>query len=530
MFPGVKGLTSAIVCLAFAACGPSVRNTEQCTDDNGNPVTVNVQTDPLNCGGCDIVCGDNEMCMNGSCGSGSCSPGDTADCYDGLASTEGVGPCKGGTKTCTSSGIWGQCQGQVLPASEVCGNGVDDNCNGKVDEDEDADGDGYTTCGGDCCDSTECSDPKDVNPGAFDAPGNNFDDDCDGIVDNSVAVCDQGLASDSSNAMDFAKAIDLCQTTTMADKKWGVISAKFSYPDDTGSPKAESHAIRPKFGSGVNPQGGLSLAILSTGAAAATGDVKPAFKDFVSDVRGESSGMPMDFLIANGGKLPNAPGCPGSLDNTANDPVMLTLTIRVPSNAHSFHLSTNFYSAEFPEWTCTEFNDFFVVLLDSTYQGTPANPSDKNLAFYSPTSDPSKRYPVGVNLASGNTGLFQQCVNGTTGCSGTGGSISTCTSTSELAGTGFDKASPGECDANSLEGGGTGWLVTSGNVTPGEIMKLRIAIWDTSDGAWDSLALIDGFQWSVDSTQPGTVIFNKHPDLPKFGAIETAPVNASYVK
>ena len=56
-------------------------------------------------------------------------------------------------------------------------------------------------------------------------------------------------------------------------------------------------------------------------------------------------------------------------------------------------------------------------------------------------------------------------------------------------------------------GGATGWLVTSGNVTPGEIITLRIAVWDTSDHILDSLAVIDGFQWSVDVANPGTVIF-----------------------
>jgi hypothetical protein len=197
---------------------------------------------------------------------------------------------------------------------------------------------------------------------------------------------------------------------------------------------------------------------------------------------------------------------------------MLNLEIRVPSNAHSFSLKSNFYSAEFPEWTCSPYNDFFVVLLDSTYSGNPANPMDKNLAFY--TAPDMKNYPVGVNLAFGNTGLFTQCVNGSTGCSGTAGSISTCISTDDLLMTGFDDPASFSCDSNSLKGGATGWLTTSGNVTPGEIIKLRVAIWDTSDHAFDSLAIVDGFQWSVDSTQPGTVILRAdQPTNPK--AVDT---------
>jgi hypothetical protein len=167
----------------------------------------------------------------------------------------------------------------------------------------------------------------------------------------------------------------------------------------------------------------------------------------------------------------------------------------------------NFLSSEFPEWTCTEFNDFFVVLLDSTYMGTGsgANPVDKNLAFYQNAA--GSKFPVGVNLASGNTGLFTQCVNGSIGCAeDSSGSINTCTGTDQLAGTGLEIADPGDCDAGSMLGGGTGWLTTSGNVTPGEIMTLRIAIWDTSDDALDSLAVIDNFKWSVQASNPGTVI------------------------
>jgi hypothetical protein len=68
-------------------------------------------------------------------------------------------------------------------AQEIC-NGEDDDCNGKVDEGFDADGDGYVSCalGGrraDCDDA----DPR-VNPGAAEVC-NGKDDDCNGEVDES---------------------------------------------------------------------------------------------------------------------------------------------------------------------------------------------------------------------------------------------------------------------------------------------------------------------------------------------------------
>ena len=45
----------------------------------------------------------------------------------------------------------------------------------------------------------------------------------------------------------------------------------------------------------------------------------------------------------------------------------------------------------------------------------------------------------------------------------------------------------------------------SGNVTPGEDMTIRFVIWDTSDGLFDSLVLLDNFQWSVQAATPGVV-------------------------
>ena len=461
-----------------------------------------------------VACGPaskREGCTGADCNTGTCKSSETRDCYPGVASTKDVGPCAGGSQSCTAAGQWGECVGAVVPVAENCSDHIDNNCNGMVDENIDADGDGFSTCptvgtGGDCCDSTECSNPAAVNPGAFDVPGDGVDNDCDGTPDNTALLCDQGLMSNSTIGLDFAKAVDICQTATMTDNKWGVISADLTLPDGMGVPDPVSHAIRAHFGMNVLPQGGVNLALLSSGAAAGKGDVMPAYHDWISYSSAKTSPIPADFLAANGGNLPNAPGCPAPLDGAANDPVMLTLSIRVPTNAHSFSIKSNFFSAEFPEYTCTEFNDFFVILLDSTYAGMPANPMDKNLAFYTQPGTMMK-FPVGVNLAYGNTGLFTQCMNGSTGCSGVNpGTISTCVSTAELTQTGFDDPSSGECDATSLKGGGTGWLTTSGNVRPGEIIKLRIAIWDTSDHAWDSLAAIDAFTWSAEGSDPGTVI------------------------
>jgi hypothetical protein len=184
---------------------------------------------------------------------------------------------------------------------------------------------------------------------------------------------------------------------------------------------------------------------------------------------------------------------------------MLKMRVRVPTNARSFSVSARLFSSDYAEWVCGPTNDFFVVLLDSAHGGLPANPADKNVARY--TAPDQSVHPVGVNLAYGNTGLFTACVNGPTGCGTSApGTTTTCTSTAGLAGTGFDLPDPGNCAANSLVGGATARLVVKGNVAPGETIELRFAVWDTLDPLFDSLVLLDAFEWSTQAVTPGAFL------------------------
>lgn len=64
-----------------------------------------------------------------------CSPGSTASCYTGPSGTTDVGLCQSGTKTCDGSGTgYGACVGEVLPATEVCDNMIDEDCDGTADD------------------------------------------------------------------------------------------------------------------------------------------------------------------------------------------------------------------------------------------------------------------------------------------------------------------------------------------------------------------------------------------------------------
>ena len=70
-----------------------------------------------------------------------CAPGAKQKCYTkGPAAQADVGRCKSGERTCGSDGFYGPCTGDIGPLPyELC-NGVDDNCDGRTDEEFDRSG------------------------------------------------------------------------------------------------------------------------------------------------------------------------------------------------------------------------------------------------------------------------------------------------------------------------------------------------------------------------------------------------------
>lgn len=75
----------------------------------------------------------------------------TKTCYSGPVGTDGVGQCHAGTRTC-SSGSFGTCIGERVPATEIYNDGIDQDCNGSdavrrqeiCGDYKDNDGDGYS--------------------------------------------------------------------------------------------------------------------------------------------------------------------------------------------------------------------------------------------------------------------------------------------------------------------------------------------------------------------------------------------------
>jgi hypothetical protein len=183
---------------------------------------------------------------------------------------------------------------------------------------------------------------------------------------------------------------------------------------------------------------------------------------------------PAAYLAAHGGALPASASCNGTCPAGvgANDSVNIRMTIRVPTNVQSFNYKFKFYTAEYPEWTCTIYNDFYLALVQS---GAPGLPADRNISFDA----------LG-NPFSVNNGFFQVC--SPFGC------YSCPSGTAELNGTGMQ----------GNVGGGSEWLITTSPIVPGETMVLELMTFDVSDGIYDSLVLLDDFRWDVNPAGVGT--------------------------
>jgi len=476
---------------------------------------VNTAVDPANCGLCGKKCVENEYCLNSNC-IGVC--GKLTKCGDFCVDT------KADVNNC------GLC-GKKCPVGQAC---IASECKACDSVTTDCDGDGWLAAEGDCCDKAGLcgAEPAKVNPGAVEVVGNGIDDNCNGKTDlfdsQDTVSCDTGLASNSDLATDYAKALGLCRITTESpakkDKTWGLIDAKLLRADGSAVVDKRVRSIRSKFGSvAPAPIEGSSFAVLSTGIAADATQTNPGPNGgapngsnvstaLSGDVGVSIQNCPLQHCIKDwfasenlplkpAGGLPSSPGCDVADTATANDSVMLVLRLRAPTNAQAFSFNSYFFSAEYPEYVCSNFNDQLIALVD-TPTGVPSpipNPKDKNLMTY---TSGNQQWPIGINVAKG-TSLFSICEPpNVSKCWDADVSPASCSlGATQLAGTGFEGPSS---NPHCTYGGGTYWLTTAGNVIPGQVVELRIAIWDVGDHVYDSLVILDGFKWLTNATLPGT--------------------------
>jgi alpha-tubulin suppressor-like RCC1 family protein len=166
---------------------------------------------------------------------GQCEAGMTRPCYNGATGTQGVGRCQEGTQTCGTDRMWAMaCAGEVAPAAmETCGNGIDDNCNGRADEDCPECTSGMTRpcytgaistlnvgacrAGTQTCDAmgrwpTACA--GQVTPAAMDTCNNMVDENCSGMADEGCGECTPGMTRMCYSGPSATRGVGRCAAGT----------------------------------------------------------------------------------------------------------------------------------------------------------------------------------------------------------------------------------------------------------------------------------------------------------------------------
>src|SRR5262249_16923416 len=126
-------------------------------------------------------------------------------------------------------------------------------------------------------------------------------------------------------------------------------------------------------------QEGKALLALSSGAARRSD--QPGFMHRNFD-KGYTSNSPFGFPKESA-------SCPGVTTKAPHDATGLEVEIKAPTNALGFSFDFNFFTYEWPQFICTDFNDFFVANLTPI----PMGQSDGNISF------DQQMNPISVNNA-----------------------------------------------------------------------------------------------------------------------------------
>jgi hypothetical protein len=331
---------------------------------------------------------------------------------------------------------------------------------------DDKDHDGYTVSAGDC---NDCN--PSINPGAIQIPNDPTDYSCNGQPGVVPSCSPMNRANDPTS---LAQAMDQCDPRFFK-------GAMLLGPSD-----AKARKVLGNFGI-LMPRAGSNFTLISSGIAGDKND--PDFDKMNEEDPGTDFGSGNTAPHPYPNIMPN-PMCSGAMGamssepGTVNDYVELVLKLKAPTNVNSFSFDFQFFSAEYPVYVCTEFNDEFLVLQESNGEFQQAT----NIAF------DMQKNPVTVN-----NGFFTVCTNDTSKPY-----TQHCTQpVSDINGTGFEDSPgggisiPGLPVPGNIPGGSTGWLTTTSPVTPGEDVVLHFIIFDEGDHILDSAALIDNFRWGT---------------------------------
>ena len=278
-----------------------------------------------------------------------------------------------------------------------------------------------------------------------------------------VALCFQVVHAQTivnPTAQQFAAAIDI----PAAD----VVSAQWITPS-----RDQARRVVSSFGTQNLPKAGANLGVISTGVAAT-----PSMPGWVNPENGTDFNTTVPNPYPDPAVYPSQ--CPRQPNTQAHDLVELNLQLRVPAHVIGLGFDFNFLTSEYPEWVCTQYVDRFAALLTS-------NGTTLQIAYDSQNNpiSPNAFMMAGPGLPLGMA---------------------------PLQGTGFEINTGG-----GVVGAGTGWLTTQAPVVAGEVVTLRLLMFEEQDGIYDSTTLIDGFHWMVD--QSAAPVVDAGPDVTLVGDV-----------
>jgi hypothetical protein len=249
--------------------------------------------------------------------------------------------------------------------------------------------------------------------------------------------CDCDDADGESPAL-YAAAMNLCPGAA-------VVAASI----DASSPQGQvGFGVREGFGTSqcLNQQHGCAV------FAMATGPLDEANPNFAEDMGGGSGSVDLDPQPEYQGGDPTT-GDP----QEACDRSQLRVTLTTPAGKRGFSFDFLFASAEYPEYLDRGYNDTFYAILEYAALNGGAT---TNIAF----DDLGNEIEVDADFFEN---AAHPCDEG------------------------------GSSWANDVEegAGSTGWLRTSWPVAAGDTFDLTFSIHDEGDCLWDSMVLLDHFQW-----------------------------------
>jgi hypothetical protein len=359
---------------------------------------------------------------------------------------------------------------------------------------QDADGDGFSRAKNDCDDCNMA-----IGPGALDVPGNGVDEDCSGMdAPMAPPPCDGELEPDAQEAESAARVLGVCESHSKNSRLPGLIEAQWENLAGENAPLIDPKQVwlPTKFGT-MPAREGQRLLVLSTGVARDVND-----DDYTPDCDRFNATRGPEGAWTGASEPPgdyprDSSQCPkgsGSENALGYNEVVLSLTLRAPTNVKSLEFDSLFLTYEYPDFVCSKFNDFFVVLMGDPPSALKnddfelAGDKVANILF------DSEGDPIGVN-----SGLLAVCEKAARGR--VARPIECQQGPALLADTGFDR-DESICASKltsqpDIGGASTGWLYTSVPVKPGEVFTLRFMLWDSGDPLLDSTVLIDNFRWSL---------------------------------